>query len=789
MVYKNISSKEELLIKFLELEEKHNQALAEMEVLKAENNKLYNENLLRSNNKTAQILDRISDGFYALDPEWVVTYMNKRAKDIFHKALGLSNFIGMNALEIFPHFTEAEEMFSQALSNQSSVHFTTISPISNRWYEINAYPSGDGLSVFFRDITEQKLVKEELDKTNTLMKNIIDGFNDGLFFVDKEWIFTYLSDQAREYFNRDDLIGKNIWEEYPKAVDTEIYYNYQRAMNEQISVQFEVLSPHLNKWSEIYVSPTNDGIIVYFRDITKKKKVKEHLKKPNQLMTSILDSITDCFYALDKEWRITYINKALARLFGLKPQKVIGKIVWEVFPILKETAFYNNYMEAMAKQKPVNFETYFPVISRWLEVRAYPSDDGLSVYFQDISERKQMEEKIHLNQMRLEGLLNIYKMSGSDIEILERFALEEMVRLTGSEIGLIGFVDDNEKLVNKIAYSNNVTELCKVNNKPLDFSVAKGGHWAEAIRQRKAIIINDFGEVPQNKDGLPLGHIPIHRLLSVPMFDGNKIVMQVVVANKKEEYDQSDLSQLNLFITGFWTIIQRKIAEEEKRKTQQKIHRLDSLNLIGQMAAGIGHEVRNPMTTVRGFLQMLGEKPRYKEHKSYFELMISELDRANSIISEFLSIARKNKRDESKSINLNSILEALLPLIQADAFNSHKNIQADLGEIPNLMLSEKEIRQLILNIVRNGLEAMEQGGILTIKTYAFGDEIILSVQDQGSGIDQSILDKLGTPFLTTKEKGTGLGLAVCYSIARRNNANIEVKTSSSGTNFFVKFKA
>ena len=225
----------------------------------------------------------------------------------------------------------------------------------------------------------------------------------------------------------------------------------------------------------------------------------------------------------------------------------------------------------------------------------------------------------------------------------------------------------------------------------------------------------------------------------------------------------------------------------EQKRMEKEIARLDRLNLLGEMAAGIGHEVRNPMTTVRGFLQMLGGKEDCAKYKQYFDLMIEELDRANSIITEFLSLAR-NKVIEQKECNLNSIINVLFPLIQADAMRSDKYLKVELEEIPNLILDEKEIRQLILNLARNGLEAMAPDFTLTVRTFTEGEGVVMAVEDQGNGINPGVHEKIGTPFFTTKENGTGLGLAVCYSIARRNNASIDFETSSSGTTFFVRFK-
>lgn len=229
-------------------------------------------------------------------------------------------------------------------------------------------------------------------------------------------------------------------------------------------------------------------------------------------------------------------------------------------------------------------------------------------------------------------------------------------------------------------------------------------------------------------------------------------------------------------------ITKRKVAEEE-------IARLDRLNLVGELAASIAHEVRNPMTTVRGFLQILKSRDTLHENEEYFDLMISELDRANSILTEFLSIAKtKTKTEQYTKVKLNNLVNSLYPLILADATNQDKRVVLVVEDVAELTMIEREIRQLILNLTRNGLEAMSSRGTLKIMTYMEATSVVLAVQDQGPGISEDNIARLGTPFLTTKEGGTGLGLTTCYSIAERHNAKISVESSTSGTVFAVRFK-
>ncbi len=262
--------------------------------------------------------------------------------------------------------------------------------------------------------------------------------------------------------------------------------------------------------------------------------------------------------------------------------------------------------------------------------------------------------------------------------------------------------------------------------------------------------------------------------------------MEIIFYTRSGEERQGLLSAEPLDVDGEPCVLAILTDITELRKMEFELARLDRLNLVGEMAASIGHEIRNPMTTVRGYLQLLRGREEYSQEASYFDLMIEELDRANMIITEFLSLA-KNKVVELKPDNLNDIISAALPLVQARALSENQYIKLRLDHIPELLLDRKEIHQLILNLVYNGLESMSAPGDVTISTFVEKEKVVLAVQDHGHGIKKELLDEIGTPFFTTKEQGTGLGLAVCYRIANRHNAQIDFRTSAHGTTFYIRF--
>nr|WP_240908762.1 ATP-binding protein [Paenibacillus timonensis] len=225
----------------------------------------------------------------------------------------------------------------------------------------------------------------------------------------------------------------------------------------------------------------------------------------------------------------------------------------------------------------------------------------------------------------------------------------------------------------------------------------------------------------------------------------------------------------------------------ELETLRMELNHVERLSLVGQMAAGITHEIRNPMAVVRGFLQLMREKsPPTLDH--YYRIVMEELDRANGIINDFLSLAQ-NRPVESEKCHLHDIIKELTPLLWADANLRGQTIEVKLDDsLPPLLLNAKEIKQLILNLSRNAMEAMEEKGQLTLETRVADQGALLLVSDTGPGIPPGQREKLFEPFFTTKAKGTGLGLALCLSIIERHGGKISVDSAEGqGTTFTVFF--
>jgi PAS domain S-box-containing protein len=223
----------------------------------------------------------------------------------------------------------------------------------------------------------------------------------------------------------------------------------------------------------------------------------------------------------------------------------------------------------------------------------------------------------------------------------------------------------------------------------------------------------------------------------------------------------------------------------QQKQLRKKAAVLEKLNFAGEMAISIGHEIRNPLTTVRGYLQRMSLKAPDKLQDA-FKLMITELDHSNAIISQFLFLAR-NKSINRKWQNLNTIVSTLAHTLELEANLADQKLCIRLGNIPDMLLDEQEIAKLLVCLCNNALEASFAQNCITIATSVEGTAGVLSVSDTGCGMSNDVVERLGTPFFTTKPGGIGLGLAVCYSIAARHNLTIDVQSSPRGTTVSVFF--
>jgi two-component system, NtrC family, sensor histidine kinase HydH len=222
----------------------------------------------------------------------------------------------------------------------------------------------------------------------------------------------------------------------------------------------------------------------------------------------------------------------------------------------------------------------------------------------------------------------------------------------------------------------------------------------------------------------------------------------------------------------------------------EKLEREKAL-MLAEMAPVFAHEIRNPLGSIKGAAQYLESEASTEEQKELFNVIIEGTDRLNTVVSQFLDYARPYKLD-LKTQNINTIIQKAVSIIAANRLAEKITIVQELDEnIPEVAVDEQQFMQVILNIALNAIESMPQGGSLTFRTSRMetsaGETISITILDTGSGISKKEIKDIFKPFFTTKERGVGLGLAICQKIIKEHGGLIRVKSiPTQGTVFVIK---
>ncbi len=722
----------------------------------------------RYKEQVQHIVDNMSDAYCTLDSEWKLTFINKKFAVLMGKSM--EEVIGKTIMEVFPDLTG--ELCNREIAAQAAakipLHFDFYLA-ENLWLEINAASYGDIYFVCVRDITESKRSEQSLKESEQQISNIINFLPDATLVIDTSGRVISWNKAAEDMtgIKAEDILGKDNYEhalsfygcrrpilldlvlkpeekwvqDYPEITnkgDLLEGENFCPMIGNTGAYLWATASPLFNTQGEI------TGAIECVRDVSDRKKAEEELAVSEEMYRRIVETANEGIWLVDAGQIITFVNRRMADMLGCSVRDILGRSILDFMDEEWRSIARNN---SKLRQGGL-IETYeFKYVRAdgevlWTLTSVSPVFNkngnfvGSMGMITDISKRKKAEEALQASEEMYRRIVD---------------TANEGIGIT-NEHNKIVFV--NTKLANMLGYGG-PEQL--IGRSLLDFVFEEDkADFETSIQKRRYGISGETQLRYRRKDGSSLW----------------TIVSIKPIYNNTGDYIGS-LAML--------------IDNTERKMIEMEMARLDRLNLVGEIAAGIGHEIRNPMTSIRGFLQMLREKDSYQDDLEFFDIMIEELDRCNLIISEFLSLA-KNKTVELEHKNLNQIIHILLPLINAEAAVQDKYIRTHLKDIPLLLLDERETRQLLLNLVRNGLEAMTAGGTITIETSVRGECVVLGVYDQGHGIDKTIIEKLGTPFVTTKDNGTGLGLPVCYSIAARHNAKIEIETSSRGTKFNIVFR-
>jgi two-component system NtrC family sensor kinase len=512
-----------------------------------------------------------------------------------------------------------------------------------------------------------------------------------------------------------------------------------RVHNEQL--QYRTKSGHIRTGlvsAEIINISNEPCMLVMNNDITQQKLAEEQLR----LLSSVTEQVSDATIITDPHFKVTYMNQAAQDLFGYNIEEARGKslnlfnerpisesALQEILDKISTDKVWRG--TTTKKQKNGNI-----IICDCNMSPLYDEKGQLSFYIdvqRDITRQKEVEAKLQEHKKLIDSILS---------------TMPEGVLVIDSKDRII--------LANKAFYDIFHIRKTAMKNKTLN-EILPADQFFDLHNAVKS------GEMENNT-----------LEFRYQAQDLEKIIYSIIVKMDGERtlLTFTDISQ--------------------EREEEEKLYLTDRLASIGEMAAGLAHELNNPLTGILALSQMLVGSDLPEEHKEDMECIYSEAKRAASIVKNVLLFAR-NKTDVSGRTSINDVVKDVLRLREYEERSSNIKVVTDLEEdLPEISLDKGQLQQVCLNIISNAeaaIKEVDRPGVITVATQRVNNHVNILLSDNGCGIKKQFMPRIFDPFFTTKEigKGTGLGLSICYSIIVKHGGKISVKSQvNEGTTFTIR---
>jgi signal transduction histidine kinase len=344
-------------------------------------------------------------------------------------------------------------------------------------------------------------------------------------------------------------------------------------------------------------------------------------------------------------------------------------------------------------------------------------------------------------------------METSSIQEICDFSVEQGVRLTQSEYGYLFFMNDDETVLTVHAWSPEAMNICTVDGQPEVYRVEDTGLWGEAVRQRRPIIANDY-QTSEYRRGIPAGHVPMHRHMNIPVFDGLRIVAVAGVANKPADYGDNDVQQLELIMRGMWRHVQRKRAREALLASEEKLRFLTTQLLTAQekerkrVSIELHDELGQGLMTLR--LQLRSLQRQLRDDQTKLKLEFQHLFKHINIVTE--NVRRLSKELSPSILEDLGLVAALHWLVKRIGKHYYIDIACDIDALEGQFDTEKEL--IIFRIFQEALTNIAKHARTRFAAITASREkghLVLTITDRGGGFD---VDHVTT--IDVKERGMGL---------------------------------
>ena len=580
-----------------------------------------------------------------------------------------------------------------------------------------------------------------------LLANIPAGYAT----LDRNWTFTYANQQAVQGSRQraEDFIGKNIWTLWPELTGTELERQYRQVMETGISAHFEYYGETYDAWFEMHVYPTEDGISVYFQEITQRKCSERSLKASEQRYRAFTELNPQLILMADAQGAVTFANQRLLDYTGQSLEESLGEGWRTMVHPEDEMHVLEEWMKALARDVDFDVETRIRRGSdgayRWFWVRGLPVRDeqNETLYWLgvciDIHEHKLAMEQLRKSQQEAEHqrleLETIYRTAPIGLALFDP-AEFRYLRLNDRQAEIVGL--PMEEILGKT-----VTEIAPIEG------------------------LNEMFQ--QVADGTPI----INKLLEgeLPMQPGNHRYWTVnYFPVRGHDGNIRAITAASLEITP-------------QKRAEKALIQSEKLAAVGRLASSISHEINNPLEAVTNLLYLaLNHEHLPETTKRYLETAQSELTRVAHIATQSLRFHRQTMNPTR--VDPGELIDSVVDLYRGRLFNANIEVISQHKSTKRILCFESDIRQVLNNLIANAIDAMRHGGRLVLcsrdatdwKTGRSG--VRMTIADTGHGMSEEVRLRVFEPFYTTKEvNGTGLGLWISHGIVSRHHGSLTLRSS------------
>lgn len=710
------------------------------------------DRLARLNKQYELIFTGTTEGIMGFDENGTTTFVNPAAAMM----LGYTEdeFIGTPQHRILHHAKSMRSMDSID-SDKDSPIYSTLREGTSHFVDDDVFWRKDGTSfpvqytstpivedgkitgsvVHFRDISDQKRMSQQLAhavRIAGLGHWEWDIVNDHITLSDQmQRILGLAHDEAGltyatflEFVHPDDV------QRVQHAVMNSLHNKYLPLDCDWRIIRNDGIIRHLHGQGEVLFDTTGDPVrmIGTVRDITEWKE-QERLLYENQ---SLMKYNPDGVCALDLTGKYTDVNDAFEKLVGYTKGELIGKDYRELIVFPEDVPLAERLFRAILNgesQQNVEFAvrrkdgkrvevsvTTAPILVRGELV-------GLYVILKDVTEHKLSRQKLMQSEERYRQLIE------NSLDAIGIHDGDKWLFMNTPGLKMFGAESETDMI------GKPVSDFVKPEDR-------------ETLKQQSRIII---------EDKQPIGRIE-QRWVTV---DGRQIDSETIGLPIK--YENKPAVQ----------IIVRDITE--RKRSDELLLKSEKLSAAGQLAAGVAHEIKNPLTALKGFTKLLMGSSSGPEGR-YLSIMQTELDRIETIVNELLILA-KPQAVLFRPQSIENVLQEVITLLNAEAVMKNVVIESDLGSHGTIVNCDKnQLKQVFVNIIKNAIDAMPKGGRLSISATVEHETVCVQFRDEGEGIPEDVLAKLGEPFFTTKEKGTGLGLLMSHKIILAHQGTIDISS-------------